>query len=236
MLPINPHPFAADAQRIRARLRRDLIDPSSRIMDATIRSQRSGSRRFAFHDSLIGFGAALREVLLDWGIPDAAIYTNDTPVEGYFVGRKYWDFVVKDADGRAQVLVEHSRLTADASGKSLSAYCHELVGAMHSLNFTGRRTFVGSVFVCDATRTPLSAARRNCHRKRLERFARTATQAGLLDALTYLEVTPHTTIEPHAALSLERFLCRLYARLETLPEAAFRAAPVPSEAEGGCRP
>jgi len=224
MLQIAAEPFADAALAVRARLLLDLSDPSARLVDATVRSQRSGSRRFAFRDGLIGFGAALRDVLLSWGVPSHAIFTNDTPVEGYFVGRKYWDFVVKDADGREQVLIENSRIGGVGKAAGVSEVCHGLLGAMDSVYFTGRRAFVGLVFVSDATRYPMTPRRRDRQRKQLERFDRTCRQAGLLDALTYIEVTPDAATEPSPALSLERFLWMLHRKLDHLPEAAWMAA------------
>ena len=215
MLHTDARHFAADAQRIRARLVQDLTDRGARMIDATIRSQRAWSRRFAFCDHLIGFGAGLRDVLLSWGIPDGAIFTNDTPVGGYFVRRKYWDFTVRDVSGRAHVLIENTRFRPR---DSLSTRCYNLLGHLSDLHFTGRRAFTGLVFVCDALDgrlTPL-ISRRN--RTALERFNRTCRQTGLLDASTYIEITPDAATEPSNALTLERFLCTLHRKLCRLPE------------------
>ena len=223
MLQIDAQPFAADARAVRGRLLLDLSNPAARLVDATIRSQRSGSRRFAFHDGLIGFGAALRDVLLSWGIPDAAIFTNDTPVPGYFIRRKYWDFAVRDSARREQVLIELSRVRASAAGgaASLSELCYRLLGALTDLHFMTRRAFTGLVFVASGLEHGVSPNISRNNREQLERFDRTCRQSGLLDAMTYIEVTRDAATEPSPALSLERFLWMLHRKLDNLPEAAW---------------
>ena len=74
--------FADEARGVRGRLLLDLDDRGARMIDATIRSLRAGTTRFAFRDSLIGLGEGLREALMSWGVPDRCIFTNDTPLAG----------------------------------------------------------------------------------------------------------------------------------------------------------
>ena len=152
-------------------------------------------------------------------MPDRFIHTNDTPVEGHFVRRKYWDFVVTDAVGREQALIENSRIAAASS--SASRFCHLLLGAMKDVHATGRRAFVGLVFVTDTTRHPMHPRRRGRQCRQLERFACTCAMEGLLDALTWMEVTPCGVEEPSPVLGLERFLETLYRRLADLPEGTW---------------
>ena len=223
MLQIAAHPFAADARAVRARLLLDLSDPSARLVDATVRSQRAGTRRFAFRDPLIGFGAGLRDVLLAWGVPSHAIFPNDTPVPGYFIRRKYWDFAVRDADGHEQVLIELSRIQSAAKGGAthLSPLCFRLLGALSDLRFMPRPAFTGLVFVCDDLKGTLRPPLRRRRLEHLERFDRTCRMSGLLDAMTYIEVTPDAATEPSPLLSLERFLWMLHRKLDHLPKAAW---------------
>ncbi len=226
--------FVADAARaVRERLMLDLDDKGARMIDATIRGLRAGTRQYAFRDSLIGLGEGLREVLISWGIPDRCIFTNDTPVPGYFVERKFWDFVVRDASGREQVVIEFTRLGPGGHGgggvNCFAGLCHGWLGMIYDVSFSPRRAFTGLVAVRDARVRAKPAGRprpaprysRARRHRRLERFARAGRATGLLDAMAYLDLTPDSPVEPSSALGLERFLATLFGKLESLPPGAW---------------
>ena len=220
MFQIDAQPFSAAARTIRARLLLDLSDPSAHLLDATVRSQRSGTRRFAFRDGLIGFGVGLRDVLLAWGVPDHAIFTNDSAVAGFFIRRKYWDFAVRDSAGREQALIE---LSSVRPNESLSKLCLHLLGVLTDLRFMPRPAFTGLVFVCCNLEHGLTPNVSRTNREQLERFDRACRQSGFLDAMTYIEVTPDAVTEPAPLLSLERFLWMLHRKLDGLPRNTWEA-------------
>ena len=230
--------FAAEARKVRSRTLLDIESRPERLMDATLRSQRAGSMRFAFRDSLVGFGEALRDVLLEWGVPDRAISTNDTPVAGHFIDRKFWDFVIRDSGGRTLVLIELQTMLSFWRSRSVSGFActfHRLLGMLFDAQRARRRAFVGIVVVrLSLARAP--SAHRPSRRaltsgarihQRLQRFHATCRSSDLLDAMAYLDLTPGAECEPLNELSVERFLRTLYDKLLAIPQEAWRK-PAPS--------
>lgn len=224
--------FAADARAVRERLVLDLCDPGARMLDATIRSLRAGSRRFAFVDGLVGLGEGLFDVLRSWGVSERFIATNDTPVAGTFVERKYWDFTVRDAAGRELVLIEFAfARSGERTGNDCTpTRCHQWLGMLYDLSFAGRRPFTGLIVVRGSFRRarprrpspgPWRPTVNDRHRYRLERFDRACRSTGLLDAMAYVELSGGAATEPSHALGLAGFLATLHRKLVALPPATW---------------
>ena len=207
--------FADDARRIRERLVLDLTDRGARAIDANVRSLRSGTRKFASSDRLIGLGEGLRDLVASWGVPEQCIFSNDTSVNAYFVDHKFWDFAVRDSVRRELALAEFTNLGNGSSPFGVASRCHQCLGLLYDYSRLPPRPFTGIIAVTEPPRMRKSVARRL---EAFTRFDQLVRQAGLLDAMAYVDLDRRVpeTDGPHA-LTLANFIATLYAKLAALP-------------------
>ena len=156
---------------------------------------------------LDGFVRLLREVLLEAGLPNAAIHSRTTTLPGYFRPAKNWDLVVV-VDGVLLASIEFKAHVGPSFGNNFNNRSEEAIGTAHDLWTAYRegalgedapRPFLGWVMLledCDKSNSPVTdkephfpvdpAFKRASYAQRYDILCKRLVQEGLYSSATFL--------------------------------------------------